>query len=325
MKLRLFAATYVIVGLSIFVLPLKALAACTPDMRYHVDLGLDFLKEAQAYDNRDERELAKAERENLGHQVEMVDSEMISCDDAKLNRDFALIAAWDAFNQFTDHAADDTETQRALAHLFRARVSTLYAYAGAKYYRRDYMAMKAVVKVVYDTVGLPYCSPEEDENRCRAVEAKAAKAAAAAAAARTAQQRAIPIPSLDEPTTPSHYISCGEAREQNLVTEDSARQEFSAGEYSSAYTDFQEAAAARARCVDESTGEGRMWNLVGEALDYYSLYTLAGKSMDAQWMARADWCRAMAHNLTGVLLTLSLPADLQFSIQKMFNATQPQP
>lgn len=162
----------------------QARAACSTDLRTHVLLGLDFLREAQAYDNRDEDELANAEWENLGHQVELIGGanspEILGCDDAKLNRDFYLIASWDAARQLRSAVEKNPNAWDPKVHdifaadarLLRELVSLFNHYGGSTYERGQYIGLKMLVQHYYEVAALPYCSPEQSESACRALEAR---------------------------------------------------------------------------------------------------------------------------------------------------------
>jgi hypothetical protein len=159
-----------------------AFAACTSEMRAHVNLGLDFLKEARAYDRRDETDLASAEWENMGHQVELLYDDMLSCDNDKaLRRDFYLLASWDSYRRFQadviNGLSDAVLHSGAIA--LRSHVGAFYYFGGAEYYKAEYVTLKSIVKNVYKISGLTYCSPESDDRKCDALAAEDEKRAVA--------------------------------------------------------------------------------------------------------------------------------------------------
>ena len=94
-------------------------------------MGLDFLREAPAYDDRKETDLANAEWENLGHQVQLIDSDMPTCEDPRMNRDFAIIQSWDTFQRILADTKYGVDVQRDFVRAFRYHVATLYDYGGA--------------------------------------------------------------------------------------------------------------------------------------------------------------------------------------------------
>jgi hypothetical protein len=167
----------------------QARAACSTDLRTHLSLGLSFLKDAQAYEARNEGELAAAEWENVGHQVEMIGGatspEILSCDDPTLNREFYLIASWNEFKQILAATHDNPQVPPASARAFREFVAILYSFGGATYYRADYLTLKSDVREVDDLASIPYCSPEQSAKTCNAAQARCPVAEQAASLART--------------------------------------------------------------------------------------------------------------------------------------------
>jgi TonB family protein len=169
-------ATVLIFVSLVFCIAGRANAACSSDLKAHVALGMSFLREAKAYEARSENELAAAEWENLGHQVELIGGatspEILSCDDETLNRQFYLIASWDEFKQIMAATQDNPQVPPESARLLRQLVSILYTFGGATYYRGDYLTLKSYVREVDDLASIPYCSPEESDTRCKASESR---------------------------------------------------------------------------------------------------------------------------------------------------------
>lgn len=183
--------TVLIFASLVFCLVARANAACSSDLKTHVALGMAFLREAKAYEARNETDLAAAEWENLGHQVEVIggaDSpESLECDDETLNRQYYLIASWDEFKQIMSGTQDKAQVSPEDARLFRQLVSILYKFDGDRYYRADYLTLKLNVHAVYDLASIPYCSPEQKDDACERLARRCPVAASPATLLKTVQ------------------------------------------------------------------------------------------------------------------------------------------
>lgn len=155
----------ILVGAALFFSAMaQARASCSSEQT-HVSMGQDFLNEARAYDARNEDELAAAEWENLGHQVEMASSDNMECNDTKVNRDYALLASWDSLHQATASAGNPA-LLRDYTKAFRAHLAELYHFGGGSVYAADYAALKKVLQQMDGLAHIPYCSPDKGVLAC---------------------------------------------------------------------------------------------------------------------------------------------------------------
>ena len=120
----------------------------------------------------------------------------------------------------------------------------------------------------------------------------------------------------------AQYVTAGCAEKITSSTrgENEANNESEAGDYISAYSDFQREAIYRANCVDETTGRARQWNMFFEAMDYFALSVQASRS--ESWKDEAPDYHSKAHDLANELLQEPLPSSLQDLVQTLWKDTQ---
>jgi hypothetical protein len=113
---------------------------------------------------------------------------------------------------------------------------------------------------------------------------------------------------------------CNERIISTTRGEDKARNEADAGDYASAFLDFQQAAIYRANCADETSGLATQWNRFYEALDYFSMSAWGGHT--ELWKDQSAEYHAKAHSLANNLLGESLTSDLRPLVQKLWEFTK---
>lgn len=163
------AAVLIFLGLAI-ALPLRCQASCTSEYKTAIDMGMRFLRDAQAYERRDEADLANADYENLGHQLELINGVdgAKACADAGLTLKYSMLTAYDVWQRYLNYSRDErlANERKQMAWVLWESVANFYQAGGYTYYPSDYIELKAAVKTAYSDSGLTYCSLEKDITKC---------------------------------------------------------------------------------------------------------------------------------------------------------------
>jgi hypothetical protein len=157
------AIAFILAGVAIcFAAP--AIASCSSEVTPAISAGMHFLRDGQAYERRDEKELADADYENMGHQLELISDDMKSCTNPKLSLEYYLLSSYDLWHRYFHLAGttDDLHLKQGMAKALRTMVSLFYLSGGYNAYPKDYIDLKGSVEAAYGDAKLKYCSPESE-------------------------------------------------------------------------------------------------------------------------------------------------------------------